>query len=281
LNIIGDLLDAYDEPKILSLAYRLGKSDRFDVSQIHKYLHQAIYLPNNAAYVDQMLLPRKVVKFESTDIVAMYCYLFCEVKQQLKEDIKSEIESLAERFKEKYLRHGDSIFDEESYKQVLDILKDTLESIDHHTPIKDADYWQYYEAIELSWQRALEFGGYNLMLDIMLPSVLSENYFANPIIPINIMKEARLERTQTKQDILNLMRATKERKDHRKELEKITAPTIIIQGEKDLLLPVHLANEVHKHIKNSEFKVVANAGHTLNLEHVPEVCGFIKEFLGN
>jgi len=50
--------------------------------------------------------------------------------------------------KEKYLRHGDSIFDEESYEQVLDILKDTLESIDHHTPIKDADYWQYYEAIE-------------------------------------------------------------------------------------------------------------------------------------
>jgi hypothetical protein len=149
LDIIGSLLDAYDEPKILSLAYRLGKSDRFDVSQIHKYLHQAIYLPNNAAYVDQMLLPQKVVQFESTDIVAIYCYLFCEVKQQLKENIKSEIESLAERFKEKYLRHGDSIFDEESYEQVLDILKDTLELINHHTPIKDADYWEYYRAIEL------------------------------------------------------------------------------------------------------------------------------------
>jgi len=149
LDIIGSLLDAYDEPKILSLASRLGKSDRFDVSQIHKYLHHAIYLPNNAAYVDQALLPRKVVQFESTDIITMYCYLFCEVKQQLKENIKPEIESLAERFKEKYLRYGDSIFDEESYEQVLDILKDTLEKIDHHTPIKDADYWQYYEAIEL------------------------------------------------------------------------------------------------------------------------------------
>jgi 3-oxoadipate enol-lactonase len=139
----------------------------------------------------------------------------------------------------------------------------------------------YYEAIELSWQRALEFGGYNLMLDIMLPSVLSEGYFSNPIIPIQLMKEARLERTQTKQDILNLMRATKERKDYRKDLEKITAPTLVVQGEKDLLLPVHLAQEVHKHIKNSKLIVVANAGHTLNLEHVPEVCGYIKEFLGN
>jgi hypothetical protein len=149
LDIIGSLLDVYDEPKILSLAYRLGRSDKFDVSQIHKYLHQAVYLPNNAAYVDQMLLPKKVLQFESTDIVSMYCYLFCEVKQQLKEGVSTEITSLSERFREKYLRSGDSLFDEQSYEQVLDILKDALETIDHNTPIKDADYWQYYEAIEL------------------------------------------------------------------------------------------------------------------------------------
>ncbi|MDO9000581.1 alpha/beta fold hydrolase [Sediminibacterium sp.] len=137
----------------------------------------------------------------------------------------------------------------------------------------------YYEAVELGWWRALEMGGYNLMLDIMLPSVLSEDYFSNPIIPINLMKEARLDAQQNKQAIFNLMQATKDRKDYRKELEKITAPTLIIQGEKDLLLPVHLAEEVHKHIKNSKIKVIKNAGHTLNLEHVPEVCGDIKEFL--
>jgi 3-oxoadipate enol-lactonase len=137
----------------------------------------------------------------------------------------------------------------------------------------------YYEAVELSWWRALELGGYNLMLDIMLPSVLSEGYFANPIIPIQMMKDARLDAQQNKQAIFNLMQATKERKDYRKDLEKITAPTLVIQGEKDLLLPVHLAEEVHKHIKNSKLIVIANAGHTLNLEHVPEVCGYIKEFL--
>lgn len=137
----------------------------------------------------------------------------------------------------------------------------------------------YYEAIELSWWRALEFGGYNLMLDIMLPSVLSENYFSKPIIPIELMKESRKDLNQSKEAIFNLMRATKERKDFRKELEKITAQTLIIQGEKDLLLPVHLANEVHLHIKNSKFEIIKNAGHTLNLEHVPEVCQHIISFL--
>ena len=149
LDIIGSLLNAYDEPKILALAYRLGKSDKFDVSKIHRYLHQAIYLPNNAAYVDQMTLPKKVVQFESTDIVAMYCYLFCEVKQQLQESVTPEIASLAESFRQHYLGSQDSIFDEQTYEQTLNTLKDALETIDRNTPIKDADYWQYYEAIEL------------------------------------------------------------------------------------------------------------------------------------
>ncbi len=156
------------------------------------------------------------------------------------------------------------------YPNYLDKLV-LISTFAHKTP--------YYEAIELSWWRALEIGGYNLMLDIMLPSVLSETYFANPLIPISVMKEMRKESNQNSEAIFNLMRATKERKDYRKELEKIKAPTLVIQGEKDLLLPVHLANEVHLHIPGSKFIVVKNAGHTLNLEYVPEVCGYIKDFL--
>ena len=158
LDIITHFLKAYDEPKILALAYRLGKSNKFDVSQIHKYLHQAVYLPNHAAYVDEMLFPRRVMQFESTDIVTMYCYLFCEIKQQLGEGVNAEITALAERFRQHHLGNQDSLFDEHSYEQVVDILKDALETIDHNTPIKDADYWQYYEAIKLflygNWHQA-------------------------------------------------------------------------------------------------------------------------------
>jgi hypothetical protein len=158
LDIITHFLKAYEEPKILALAYRLGKSNKFDVSQIHKYLHQAVYLPNHAAYVDEMLLPRRVMQFESTDIVTMYCYLFCEIKQQLGEGVNAEITALAERFRQHHLGNQDSLFDEHSYEQVLDILKDALETIDHNTPIKDADYWLYYEAIKLfiygNWHQA-------------------------------------------------------------------------------------------------------------------------------
>lgn len=137
----------------------------------------------------------------------------------------------------------------------------------------------YYDAIELSWWRALEFGGYNLMLDIMLPSVLSENYFLNPLIPIDLMKQTRQEANEDKQALFKLMRATKERVDYRPELKKITVPTMIIQGEKDLLLPVHMANEVAKAIPNSQFKVIPLVGHTLNLEAVPQMVKAMKDFI--
>lgn len=137
----------------------------------------------------------------------------------------------------------------------------------------------YYEAIELSWWRALEMGGYNLMVDIMLPSVLSEDYFENPLVPISKLKKGRQDLNLSPEAIFKLMRATKERKDYRKELQKIKAPTLIVQGEKDMLFPPHLAEEVQKNIRNSKLIVVKNAGHTLNLEHVPEVCRNILEFL--
>ena len=137
----------------------------------------------------------------------------------------------------------------------------------------------YYEAIELSWWRALEFGGYGLMLDIMLPNVLSEDYFKNPLIPIDLMKQTRQEANEDKQALFKLMRATKERSDYRSELKKIHTPTIVIQGEKDTLFPVHMAKEVSDAIPNAQLQVIPFAGHTLNLEAVPQMVKAIKEFI--
>jgi 3-oxoadipate enol-lactonase len=146
-----------------------------------------------------------------------------------------------------------------------------LSTFAHKTP--------YYDAIELAWWRALELGGYPLMLDIMLPSVLSEDYFKNPLIPIDLMKQARQEVNGEKEALFKLMQATKERPDFRGELRKIKTPAIVIQGEKDLLFPIHMAAEVQKNIPGSVLKTITNAGHTLNLEAVPQMCKEIKEFI--
>lgn len=136
----------------------------------------------------------------------------------------------------------------------------------------------YYEAIELSWWRALEHGGYQLMLDIMLPSVLSEGYFENPLIPIQAMKKARQALNQSPEAIFKLMRATKERQDFREKLKKVKVPTLIIQGEKDLLFPVHMAEQVQQSIQGSRLTIVRHAGHTLNIERTDEVAALIRNF---
>lgn len=87
LNSIDNLINIYDEPRILSLAYRLGNSDKVDISHIHKYLHKAMYLSNHTAYVDQIFLQKRSMQYQATDIVTMYCYLLCEVKHQLNEKV--------------------------------------------------------------------------------------------------------------------------------------------------------------------------------------------------
>ncbi len=146
-----------------------------------------------------------------------------------------------------------------------------LSTFAHKTPI--------YEAIELSWWHSLKSGGYGLLFDTMMPYVLSEDYFSKPIIPIDLLKKSREDLNQNSQAIFNLMQATKERKDYRDDLKKIKTPTLIMQGEKDILLPVYLAKEVHKNIEHSQLIIVHQAGHTLNLEHVHEVCSHILTFL--
>ncbi len=148
IDSLGSILDAYDELKILGLVSRLGKTQKLDYSKLHQFLNKAIFLDNGAIYIDSMYLPRKEIHFDATDIVAMYCYILTEIKEQLQQKINPEISSLAELFREKYLGSEYSLFSEQYYQQVINLLKDTLEKIDNYTPVKDVDYWDFYEAIE-------------------------------------------------------------------------------------------------------------------------------------
>lgn len=137
----------------------------------------------------------------------------------------------------------------------------------------------YFEAIELAWTKALEAGGYSLLLDVMLPSVLGEDYFKNPLIPIEFMKQTRADINNDAEALLKLMTATRERPDYRERLNEIKIPSLILHGEKDLLLLPHMALEVHKNIPGSKFELIKGVGHTLNLEAVGQSVELIRNFL--
>ncbi len=146
-----------------------------------------------------------------------------------------------------------------------------MATLAHKTP--------YFDAIGHAWWRALEAGGYPLMFDVMLPNVLSENYFKNPLIPISVMKDARLQSGMDSVSLIKLMKATQEREDYRPMLKNIQVPALVMQGEKDTLLPPEFAEEVHKNIINSKLVIIKDAGHTLNLEAVPEISKQILQFV--
>ena len=145
-----------------------------------------------------------------------------------------------------------------------------LSTFAHKTP--------YYEAIELSWSRALEIGGYSLMLDVMMPFVLSDNYFQNPLIPVELLKSARKEMIEAV-SLRKLMEATEKRPDYRKELEKIKVSTLVIHGDSDTLFSVDLGRQVANSIPNALFVVIPRTGHTLNLESVHLVNTEVSKFL--
>jgi hypothetical protein len=155
IKMIERVLDAYDELAINSIQKKVRRSEDIDYSQIHKYLDRAIYLDDDVIYVDVMDLPRPTLRYESTDIVNLYCYILDEIVQQLQADVSENIKAhsqdirfLAQRFKDNYLTSNQSIFDKDTFVETINVLKETLDNIDKNTYYKDADYWGLYEAIE-------------------------------------------------------------------------------------------------------------------------------------
>jgi len=148
LDAIDRILEADDELRILALVSRLGRSETIDYSKLHRFLHKAIFLENGAIYLNSMDVPRKEVHSEASDIVIMYCYILNEVKQQLEQKVSPEIEALAERFRQKYIGSEYSLFNDKYYQQVIDSLKEAFDIIDKYTPLKNSDYWHFYEVIE-------------------------------------------------------------------------------------------------------------------------------------
>jgi hypothetical protein len=155
IKMIEQVLEAYDDLVINSLQKKVRRTEDINYSQIHKYLDRAIYLDDDVIYVDAMDLPRPTLRYESTDIVNLYCYILDEIVQQLHADVSENIKAhsqdirfLAQRFQDNYLTSNQSIFDKDTFVETINILKETLDNIDKNTYYKDADYWGLYEAIE-------------------------------------------------------------------------------------------------------------------------------------
>jgi hypothetical protein len=148
IALIENLLDVYRDLALDQMERRIGADEKVDYSKIDRYLDRAIYLPNDVIYIDEMDLPRQTLRYESTTLIDLFCFIVSELQNELEQDIEPRVQELAHRFSEQHLSHEESLFNEETFETTIRTLKGVLDDIDKRTAYKDEDYWRLYEAIE-------------------------------------------------------------------------------------------------------------------------------------
>lgn len=138
---------------------------------------------------------------------------------------------------------------------------------------------KYFEAIGELWKKALLLGGYEHLIDAILPFGLGASYFENPIIPIEVLKNNRLNQMLKTENILALMKATEVSENYLPVIAGNKTKTLIIHGEEDFLCPPKFGKDIQKVLPQSILEVIPKAGHTLNLEVVPQLVNLIQNFI--
>lgn len=136
-----------------------------------------------------------------------------------------------------------------------------------------------FDAIGESWKAALLAGGYALLLDVMLPTVLGASYFEKPLLPIATLKASRVAAGLQPDRLLRLMQATETRGDYRPALRGVRVQVHVVQGAEDVLIPPAVAEQVAAHIAGASFVVLPGVGHTLNLEAIPQTIAQVRHLL--
>ena len=85
----------------------------------------------------------------------------------------------------------------------------------------------------------------------------------------------------SKEIIIAGLTALAERNETCSILNKISIPTLIICGSDDKLTPIAQSEFMHKNIKNSELKIIDNAGHVSNLEQPETFNKHLTDFLNS
>ncbi|KKO66121.1 hypothetical protein VM94_00461 [Janthinobacterium sp. KBS0711] len=150
LDILDGILQRFDELEILTLAQRYGRSERIDVTRLHRELERATFTADHSFFVDAMNMPRLEVNHEPVELVQMYCYALLEVKRWLgeDEDLHRDIQVLATQFAELHLNPGYGLFAFDSWQATRILMLDRLDAIERTTAYKDPAFHDFHEVLD-------------------------------------------------------------------------------------------------------------------------------------
>jgi 3-oxoadipate enol-lactonase len=127
-----------------------------------------------------------------------------------------------------------------------------------------------------SWVAAMEAGGSPLRFDVATPWVWGAEFLEahyEALLPYR-EKGANLPTAPA----ANLIRGAMDH-DVRVLLPGITAPTLVVVGEDDLLTPPKMARAIAEAVPHGELLVAPDLGHAAALEDVPGFCRIALDFL--
>jgi 3-oxoadipate enol-lactonase len=126
-------------------------------------------------------------------------------------------------------------------------------------------------------KEALRVGGYPALFDEVVKLAFTPQYIAENSKVIAELRERRIQINDPKA----IGRATEAclAFDLKDEIRRISLPTLVVSGREDVFTPLHLAEQIHRSIQGSEWKIIEGAGHNLYIEKAPELLKILLEFL--
>jgi 3-oxoadipate enol-lactonase len=126
-------------------------------------------------------------------------------------------------------------------------------------------------------RQALASGGYPSFFDEVVKLAFTPRYVAANPQAIADLKEKRI-RTNSPAAIGRATDACLAFSLH-DQISRIQHPTLIVSGREDVFTPIHLAEEIHKAIRNSEWIILEGVGHNLYIERASEMVAVVLNFL--
>lgn len=127
-----------------------------------------------------------------------------------------------------------------------------------------------------AWLAALDAGGPILRFDVATPWVWSRHFLAaHPDVLATLREKAAGARVHAVRALIEGARAV----DLRDRLERITAPTLVLVGEEDVLTPVWRAREIATTLPQATLVTLSGAGHALTIERANLFTALAQEFL--
>ena len=111
----------------------------------------------------------------------------------------------------------------------------------------------------------------------MVPKVLAQT--TRDTRPDVIEGALRLMRRMSPQDVAQVQRGMAERPDSVATLKTINVPTLVVTGDEDVSTGVNEAEVMHRHIADSQMKVIPKAGHYSPWEQPEAVGRLLRQFL--